>query len=111
MYHHYVKSVVELFLYGTQQGRSFAPQVKGMRYVEDAIERGQGVILVTAHIGNWELLVRYGASLSRPLSIVTGRMSSAFFGGMWSQLREGGPSFIKANGSAMEIRRRFLTTN
>lgn len=44
----YRKSRDELFKYFT---------IKGLRHLEDAIEKGRGVLLLTGHIGNFELLV------------------------------------------------------
>ncbi len=36
-------------------------EIKGKKYIDRALEEGKGIILLSAHIGNWELL---GASLS-----------------------------------------------
>ncbi|MFT8108441.1 lysophospholipid acyltransferase family protein, partial [Salmonella enterica subsp. enterica serovar Enteritidis] len=35
---------------------------KGLEYLDQALEEGKGVIIYTAHLGNWELM---GTALSR----------------------------------------------
>ncbi len=44
------------------------PVVKGWEHVETALERGRGVLMVTGHLGNWEIL---NLELSRRMSMVT----------------------------------------
>lgn len=46
-------------------------EVRGFEALRDAYARGGGVILVGAHLGNPEMVIRAGASLGLPLAAVT----------------------------------------
>ncbi len=52
------KNLVELMLYPSLKRRDIAGRVKfeGLENLTSALARGRGVILLVAHIGNWELL-------------------------------------------------------
>ncbi len=39
--------------------RRLVPSVTGAKHLDDALRQGNGVLLVSAHIGNWELLTAY----------------------------------------------------
>ncbi|RME31254.1 MAG: hypothetical protein D6800_00945 [Candidatus Zixiibacteriota bacterium] len=44
--------------------------VEGREHLDDAVEQGKGVIAVTGHIGNWELLAAFLAGEGYPLAVV-----------------------------------------
>jgi KDO2-lipid IV(A) lauroyltransferase len=44
--------------------------IDGLEYFQAASERGKGMLFVTAHIGNWELLPYIGSYLQMPVNIV-----------------------------------------
>ncbi len=44
--------------------------IEGLHYLDDALAKGRGVIWITAHLGNWELLALYIASCGYPLTVV-----------------------------------------
>ncbi|MDM8523411.1 lysophospholipid acyltransferase family protein [Desulfococcaceae bacterium HSG8] len=44
--------------------------IRGLSHIRDAYEKGRGVLILTAHFGNWELLSVIGAIIGYPLSIV-----------------------------------------
>ncbi len=46
-------------------------EMRGMEHLEEALQRGQGAILVTAHLGNWELGGIATALRGIPLRVVT----------------------------------------
>ncbi len=45
-------------------------KIDGYRHIKKAYEKGKGVLVLTAHFGNWELLTVIGAMIKFPLSIV-----------------------------------------
>ncbi len=45
-------------------------QVEGLEHVERALSEGKGVILLTAHLGSWELMAAVGAALGIPLTAI-----------------------------------------
>jgi len=97
MYLHLGVCVAELFRFGSRRGLEPTLRVEGEHHLLAAIAEGRGVLAVTGHLGNWELLARYGADLSAPLNIVTRRLSLGLFQGMWEVLREGGATLIGAD--------------
>ena len=44
--------------------------IEGRSIIKNACEQGRGVLVLTAHFGNWELLSVVGAMLAHPLSVV-----------------------------------------
>ncbi|MCB9538804.1 MAG: lysophospholipid acyltransferase family protein [Myxococcales bacterium] len=59
--------------------------------------------MLTAHLGNWEVLVRAGAALGVPVSIVTRRFRAAWAERAWRRLRRGGAGLIVAEGGARAV--------
>ena len=45
-------------------------RVKGLNHLRDAHRRGRGVLLLTAHFGNWEVLSIFPGMISYPTNIV-----------------------------------------
>lgn len=105
MYRHFGRSFVEL--------ARFAPwgperllrgvEIEGAEHLKEAVVGGRGVLVLTAHLGNWELLARMGTVAGRPLSIVTRRFRSPAAEWTWRLLRRGGPRLLVASGSARAI--------
>ena len=72
VYRHLAWSLVELLRFpriGRDEIHRFV-RVEGRHYVEEALARGRGAILLTAHFGNWELANLYAALVDRPLDVV-----------------------------------------
>lgn len=44
--------------------------IEGRSHIKKAYEKGQGVLVLTGHFGNWELLSVIGAMLAYPLSVL-----------------------------------------
>ncbi|MFC1567275.1 lysophospholipid acyltransferase family protein [Thermodesulfobacteriota bacterium] len=44
--------------------------IEGRSHIKNAYEKGQGVLVLTGHFGNWELLSVIGAMLAYPLSVL-----------------------------------------
>ncbi|MEE2787335.1 MAG: lysophospholipid acyltransferase family protein [Myxococcota bacterium] len=107
MYRHFAWSVMEIFRHGTVGGMPFIPTVRGIEHLHAAMARERGVILVTAHLGNWELLIRYGSTLPRPLTIVTREMRSRFFNSMWRTLRMGSAQYVSEGAHPRTLVRRL----
>ncbi|HXV13591.1 MAG TPA: lysophospholipid acyltransferase family protein [Candidatus Krumholzibacteria bacterium] len=59
-----------------QSVRERVERVEGMEHFLDAHRAGKGVIVITGHIGCWELLPAYFVSLGYPVSVVARRMKS-----------------------------------
>jgi len=45
-------------------------KIDGLSHIRDAYQKGKGVLILTAHYGNWELLSIIGAMMGYPFSVV-----------------------------------------
>lgn len=41
--------------------------VEGMQVLQDALASGKGVVLISSHLGNWELLLQYASYICKPI--------------------------------------------
>ena len=64
-------------------------KVEGMEYLQSAMAQGKGALLLTAHLGNWELLGAAHVLSGYPLSVVARPMDSQILNGLIARLREG----------------------
>jgi KDO2-lipid IV(A) lauroyltransferase len=78
-------------------------RIVGRERLEAALAEGRGALVLAAHLGNFELLVRLGALLGRPAAVVTRRFRWAPADRAWRALRRGGPALLPAGGSAREV--------
>jgi len=53
--------------------------VEGFELVEDAISRGAGAVLVTGHLGNWELAGAYVAARGVPMDVIVRTQANPLF--------------------------------
>lgn len=51
----------------------------GWQYVDAALAGGRGMVLVTGHIGNWELAGAYVAARGVPVDVIVRRMANPLF--------------------------------
>ena len=105
MYRHLGLCAVELLRFGARDPERLAAglQVSGRAHLDAALARGRGVLVLTAHLGNWEVLVRAGTLCGAPLSVVTKSMRSPIAQAVWGALREGGPALLPDRDSARRI--------
>jgi KDO2-lipid IV(A) lauroyltransferase len=77
-YRHLGRSFFELldFYYYHRLNPEDFISIEGREYLDQGLRRGKGVIFVSAHLGNWELLPLYTASLGYPASIIARRISN-----------------------------------
>ncbi len=71
------KQIVELF-----------EEVSGWNIVEERISRGKGLIVVTGHLGNWELGGAYLAARGLPIDAVARHMANPLFDRYLTKTRE-----------------------
>ncbi len=70
------RNVVDLARLETHSGPSLTEMVSTMGWnrLEQALARGRGVIGVTGHIGNWELMASYLGQQGVPLTVLASRL-------------------------------------
>lgn len=66
------RNLVDVMRFRRHFRTEIAPRVsvEGLEYFEQALARGKGVIAVTGHIGNFELLAAYMASRGYPCAVI-----------------------------------------
>jgi len=101
MYRHLGRCFIELLRFGGRPLDEELVRIEGREHIAAAGERG--VLVVTAHLGNWELLVRVGLVLDRPVSVVTRRFEAGWAEAAWRALRLGGPRLLPAGASARAV--------
>lgn len=73
VFRHFGRAIVE-FLRAPARSTTALSQLiscDGWEHVEAALHRGKGIVLVTGHLGNWELLGRWLATVQKvPLTVV-----------------------------------------
>jgi len=57
--------------------KSRVSRVEGLENFDRALARGKGIVVVTGHIGCWELLPAYFVAMGYPVTVVGRRMSQA----------------------------------
>jgi len=62
-------------------------EVEGWSIVEERLARGKGLILVSGHLGNWELGGAYLAARGLPLEVVARHMANPLFDGYLTRTR------------------------
>lgn len=74
VFRHHARNIVEMFASSRWSDERIRRhiEVDGGEALNEALKAGAGVILVTGHIGNWELGALYLASLGHRLHVVAG---------------------------------------
>ena len=86
---------------------SFAT-VEGFENAERAVERGKGVLFISGHIGNWELMGPLGSLLGLPLSLVVRPIDSPEFDNLVESYRQShGTGIIEKKRAALSIIRQL----
>ncbi len=84
--------------------QSIVTDSEGFEHIRAAQNAGEGVILLTAHLGNWELQGRFVAANGVPLTVVAREPENKDFGSFVRQTREsGGFAVLPKGASAREI--------
>lgn len=107
-YRHVATTVLELF-WLTGRPRPELDQVvvvTGLEHYERVREQRRGVVAVTAHLGNWDLLACSQALSGVPLSVVTKELSAQRLSRIWMEARERmGVKLLPSRGSILAVLR------
>jgi KDO2-lipid IV(A) lauroyltransferase len=90
-YQHLGRSSIETALLGSigRDGlQALVETVEGWELIEEVMARGKGAVLVTGHIGNWELAGAYVAARGVPLDAIARRMANPLFDRWLNHTRE-----------------------
>ncbi|MCF7858755.1 MAG: lysophospholipid acyltransferase family protein [Candidatus Cloacimonetes bacterium] len=85
MYYHMGITTAETY-FGNKEELFKTCEIRGWDNLKKAVERGQGVILVTGHLGNWELAGRYIAA-NIDMAVVGKKQRNRYFDEYTNALR------------------------
>lgn len=75
---------------------AFAQLYEGRSNLDEAMDRGRGVLLLTAHLGHWEIGGLGLRALGYPVNVVTVKHNSPFMNSLVTTLRNR-PAFASSN--------------
>jgi KDO2-lipid IV(A) lauroyltransferase len=78
-FRHAGQSFAELALFGKLGRRADYIAFEGLPALDEALAGGRGAIVVTGHVGNWELLAAGTAALGYPITVVVRRVTDLRF--------------------------------
>ncbi len=105
-YRHFGISAMEFLKmkYLTPDELSSRVRSHGMAYYQAALSRGKGVIVVTAHFGNFDLLACSQAAVGIPLAIVSQSLHMGGINGLWMEMRRAkGLEIFPEQGAARQV--------
>jgi Kdo2-lipid IVA lauroyltransferase/acyltransferase len=91
-YQHLGRTFIETALLaslGKDGLQQLVESVEGWEEVEDVMAKGKGAVMVTGHIGNWELAGGYVAARGIPLDAIVRGMANPLFDAYINHTREG----------------------
>jgi len=90
-YRHLGRTFIETALLdslGTDGLQKLVETVEGWEEIDDVMSKGRGAVLVTGHIGNWELAGAYVAARGIPLDAIVRGMANPLFDAYLNHTRE-----------------------
>ena len=78
----------------------------GIEHLDAALKKGRGVLVITSHFGNWELMALAFSLLYHPINIVIRPLDSPFLDRLINSIRtRGGNKMIAKKGSVSKVLR------
>jgi KDO2-lipid IV(A) lauroyltransferase len=78
----------------------------GLENLDEALKKGRGVLVMTSHFGNWELMALAFSLLYHPINIVIRPLDSPFLDSLIDSIRtRGGNKMIAKKGSVSKVLR------
>jgi KDO2-lipid IV(A) lauroyltransferase len=105
-YRHFGISAMEFLKMKHLTSNELSSRVRshGMAHYRAALSRGKGVIVVTAHFGNFDLLACSQAADGIPLAIVSQSLHMGGINGLWMEMRRAkGLEIFPEQGSARKV--------
>lgn len=104
------QSIVEIvkIYFGRGKGILDGIEFRGIENLERARAKGRGVLFITGHCGNWELLAIATSMKLNPISVVARRLNNPYLNNLITRLRSRyGNSVIYKKGALREVIKRL----
>ena len=92
--------VIRIPLY-LKEGLDHSIKVENLHYLEEAVNQGKGVVLLTGHFGNWELMGAWLAAHQYPVAAIAKPLSNSRLNRMLVDLRNQAGYINIARGNAL----------
>ena len=83
----------------------------GIENLDDALRGGKGAIVITAHIGNWEILARRAAAEGYPVNVIARDSDDPTMTGIVNRVRESAGYKVLSRDSSVRSALRCLRAN
>jgi KDO2-lipid IV(A) lauroyltransferase len=89
MYRNLGANMAEVLRLAGGRTEDLDPRVRfeGEERVQEALARGRGVLILTAHVGNWDLLAMLTARSRYRLTVISKSLRNAALNDMWMRIR------------------------
>ncbi len=78
-------------------------EVIGEDLIDEALKQKRGLLLLTLHLGNWEILLRKAGAFRYPVHVISKEMHQGLSQILLQKLRLGGPSILYGKRQAFKI--------
>lgn len=78
-------------------------EVIGEDLIDEALKQKRGLLLLTLHLGNWEILLRKAGDFHHPVHVISKEMHQGLSQILLQKLRMGGPSILYGKMQAFKI--------
>jgi KDO2-lipid IV(A) lauroyltransferase len=86
---HFGKTAME-FIQLMRYNKIFADkyiELEGKAYIDEALNKGKGIIGICPHLGNWEMVAAYISSIGYPVSVIMKRQSNHYMNRFIEEIR------------------------
>jgi len=114
VFQHFTRAMLVEFLKGSDM--TFAEirdrvKLDSMESLEAAEARGKGVILIAAHLGNWEWSAKYLALAGHPIMVIARQSEDEKFNALTDQIRGNGGNTVHRRGDSPRALLKTLREN
>jgi KDO2-lipid IV(A) lauroyltransferase len=104
-FEHLSTSILEwIVIFGHQNHKILDDvEVIGEDLIDEALKQERGLLLLTLHLGNWEILLRKAGAFRHPVHVISKEMHQGLSQILLQKLRLGGPSILYGKRQAFKI--------
>ena len=90
IFRHHASTMIEMFASSRWSPEEVSERIEfaDTDILDDALEEGKGIILVTVHVGNWELAAQYFSHHGYSMNVVAGVQMNRFLTGAIKRAKE-----------------------